>query len=124
MRKLIPLLALGLVMVSGCSSGEKSTSDAPTVIVKLSKSETCREMYRLIGKTSDQLIAQSSGKVNSLFETALEFQNLASETKDEDLGVTLVSISQALKKMSNESTYFEGQMSYLTELSSLTQKCL
>lgn len=82
-----------------------------------------------MGKTTDQMTnpttkAEYSGETTlNLIGVAQEFRNLSLKTENEALKASLDRISQALKKMSSDSTFFEGNSMYLAEISTITGKC-
>lgn len=107
-------LLLALILVAGCSSA----SDG-----KLSKTESCREALRLMGKTTDQIMSKVGESSINLIGVAQEFRNLALNTEDQTLSASIDRISQSLKKMSSDATFFEGNSMYLAEITTITGKC-
>lgn len=112
-----------VIASTGCSTDDTFMGD------KISKSESCREATRLIGKTTDQLLnpttkAEYSGKTTiNLIGVAQEFRNLSFNTDNKELSLILIRISDALKKLSNDETFFEGNSMYLAEIASITRVC-
>ena len=112
-----------MLALSGCSGSNSSTAG------QISQAESCREALRLMGKTTDQMTnpttkAEYSGETTlNLIGVAQEFRNLSLKTENEALKASLDRISQALKKMSSDSTFFEGNSMYLAEISTITGKC-
>lgn len=122
--KFFTLASLSLVAslsITGCASGESAQKVETPITKKLSRVEACRELLRLVGKTTDQL--QGSNVSLGLSEIAREFNDLAEKTDDQSLKEAFRRFSDSLKKMSNESTFFEGQMTYLNELGSMVSEC-
>jgi PBP1b-binding outer membrane lipoprotein LpoB len=108
-KKILQVSLLLTLILTGCgnkvSESEKST---PEVEIKFSKVESCREVMRLIGKTTDQMMKQLGDTSINLTDVAIEFNELSTKTKDKDLTAAIVRIATALQKMSVESTFFEG----------------
>ena len=128
--QLIPSTALSIAttliasfLLSACSSGEVDNGLDSEVMKKMSKVETCRETFRLMGKANDVFMNNLDSLNFNFSELAIEFSSLSNKTVDEALRASLTLISDSLKKMSNESTFFEGNSMYLGEIPRLTQEC-
>jgi hypothetical protein len=122
MRKLISLV-LVLALVSSCSNGEGNTSDSPSISKKMSKVETCREIYRLIGKATDIMVSKNYQLPFDFSEVVQEFESLAKKNNDETLQSSIGIISESLTKMSSETSFFEGNSMYLGEITNLGFGC-
>lgn len=122
-----------VILLSGCGSNsnseEASNSSAgeASTTETISFKESCREATRLIGKTTDITISYgtSDGKdsLAALSGIALSFGELAEKTEEGSLKTAILSLQESTQKMSNEETYFEGSIVYLTEITPLLTDC-
>ena len=124
--KALYLVSLSLIAsftFTGCSSAESPQNSEPQVSKNLTKVEVCREAFRLLGKTTDEFQENLSSFTYNFNGLSSEFSLLASKTADKNLAGSLNVFSDSLIKMSQESTFFEGNSMYLNELTVLSKEC-
>ncbi len=120
----ISIILTVILLLSSCTDNKSDLeAENSSKELKYSKVEVCREMMRLMGKTTDQLMKQMGNNSIDLSSIALEFRNLSKNTSDEELREGLKRIAVSLEKMSLEASFFEGNNMYLSEIPLITTAC-
>jgi protein involved in sex pheromone biosynthesis len=120
----IASLALALAL-SGCGSQGGSTSKNSSTQFD-SKRDTCREITRLIGKSTDIMNKYNNGESVSLSDltgVAFSMGQVAKKTNAPELKSAALALQEGLNSMADEATFFEGMQLYLGEILPITTTC-
>ncbi len=115
--------ALVSLLLTGCSGENSAISQITSKVEAYSKLEACREIYSLIGKATDKMVSQDFEQPFDFTDIAKSFELLSQKNLDSTLKESIAVISESLRKMSNEATYFEGNTMYLGEITNLSSEC-
>lgn len=111
------------ILLTGCSNAGEMVSKVTSKVDSISNLEACREVYRIIGKATDQMVSKNFQSPFNFSSIAEELDLLSNKGIDSKLKGSLEVISDSLRKMSNESTFFEGNLMYSNEIPNLTLEC-
>lgn len=117
----IALVVASVVALAGCSSSEEvvRTKNAPKV-ASLNKAESCTEVFRLLGKATDETM----NDVPDWDSLVPEWENLARNSSDSEIRESAARFVSALNKAANEATLAEGISSYTYEILTISQLCV
>lgn len=116
----IALVVASVTVLAGCSSVEEAgrTNNAPKA-ASLNKATSCTEVFRLLGKSTDETMKD----VPDWASLVPEWENLAQNSSDSEIRESAGRIVSALNKAANEASVFEGISSYTYEILTISQLC-